>query len=297
MELISFRENKITLIEPNLLDGLDRIRCVNFCKNVNYDIRFSNYKDDFTSLTPDRFKEQLKMKYPSKIRELTNSEARLKAHNEDLDNQIQKLTINKLENCKRLENLEMELQKIKSLELELEKVRNQSQNSFIADIKSYIQDDSTKDFKIKISDKTFSVHKFILAVRSLTLAEILQKNPEANELNLVDISVEIFEKILDFFYNDKLPNDHEDIPELLCIFTAASRLKIAKLVDFVSIKISEQLDADNVIEVLKFSSKYDNQGFIEKIFEKIKMIFPEIPFKEAWKDDADKIVKAIELFQ
>ena len=60
-----------------------------------------------------------------------------------------------------------------------------------------------KDFSIKIEDREFKVHKFLLAARSPTLAEMIKNNPDADELQLVDISVEIFEKILKYLYVSK----------------------------------------------------------------------------------------------
>ena len=58
----------------------------------------------------------------------------------------------------------------------------------------------SEDFTIKIDEKEFKVHKLILAARSPTIAEMIENNLDANELNLVDLSVEIFEKILEFIY-------------------------------------------------------------------------------------------------
>ncbi|CAG9811182.1 unnamed protein product [Chironomus riparius] len=143
-----------------------------------------------------------------------------------------------------------------------------------ADFKLYIQDNSTKDFQVQVKDRTFSVHKFLLAARSPTLAELLKANPEANNLNLVDISVDIFEIILKFLYTDELPGD--DGTDFLQIFTAAGTLKIRDLKDYAARKIIEVTDTENAMAIYNFGKQYGHDGMQQKAFEQLKRKYPDI---------------------
>jgi len=59
------------------------------------------------------------------------------------------------------------------------------------------------------------------------MAEIFRNNPEAANLNLVDIPVDIFEIILKFLYTDELPDENET--NFVQLFVAANRLQIKEL--------------------------------------------------------------------
>ena len=84
-------------------------------------------------------------------------------------------------------------------------------NEVFTDILSYIHDESSKDIKITIKSREFKVHKFLLAARSPQLAELLQNNPEVENLHLVDIPIEIFEQILNFIYTNELPREDDTL--------------------------------------------------------------------------------------
>jgi hypothetical protein len=168
-----------------------------------------------------------------------------------------------------------------------------TQSLLYSDIKSFIQDDSTKDFYIQIDDHQFPVHKFLIAARSPALAEVLKNNPEVGNLKLVDITVEVFEKILKFFYTDELSCDDET--NFLHFFIAAGKLKIKGLMNFASKKVIDQLVEENAIDIFKLGFKYDNEEMRQKAFLKIKERYPKINFKDEWAADAEKVMKVIEI--
>ncbi|KAL7012764.1 hypothetical protein ACKWTF_015030 [Chironomus riparius] len=146
-------------------------------------------------------------------------------------------------------------------------------HSFIIDIKKYIQEDITKDFIIKIHEQEFLVHKFLLAARSATLADILNKNPFIDSLSIVNISIESFHHILRFIYTDELPV--EDEINFVDLFDAAGRLKIEDLKNFAGKRVLEKVNAANAIEIFNLSSKYEHKMLRQKSFEEIKKNFED----------------------
>ncbi|XP_070504832.1 uncharacterized protein PF3D7_1120600-like [Chironomus tepperi] len=141
-------------------------------------------------------------------------------------------------------------------------------NSFLIDIKKYIQDEITKDFIIKIDNQEFLVHKFLLAARSPTLADILNKNPFIDSLNLESITIESFQHILRFIYIDELPSEEQT--DYVNLFEAAGLLQIEELKDYAGRKVLDKLNADNAIEIFNLSSKYEHKMLRQKSFEEIK---------------------------
>ena len=81
---------------------------------------------------------------------------------------------------------------------QIDNLTNHFQKGLIGDLRRFMQNENIKDFTIIIDEKEYLVHKFLLAARSPTLAETFSNNPGVDSLNLVDISVEIFEIILKF---------------------------------------------------------------------------------------------------
>jgi Leucine-rich repeat (LRR) protein len=169
------------------------------------------------------------------------------------------------------------------------------QLSFLKDLKSFIQDDTFKDFSIQIEDQEFRVHKFLLAARSPTLAEILKNNPEVENLNLVDISVEIFEIILKFIYTDELPGEFE--VNLMELFATAGKLKINELKEFATVKIIGQIDENNALNILKLSNKYDHDEMRFRAFAVLMKKYPNYNLKFEFADDIDKIDKFTDAFK
>jgi len=223
--------------------------------------------------------------------EFQESQQQSKILQADLSNQVQQLKNNN-------QNLKKENQDLKKIKSNLEE-ENQSMKKFQSglstELTSFIHDENTKDFRIKIDDREFPVHKFLLAARSPTLAEILKNNPEVENLNLVDISVEIFEIILKFLYTDELPV--EDETNFLHLFAAAGKLKITKLVKYASTKIFELIDAENALEILRLSVTFGLDDLKQKAFQEVKKKYKNINFKDELINNPEKLVKIIAMFK
>lgn len=292
---ISFLYNKLTVVEPNILDGLDKLTYVNFEGNPNY-----NYflRDSLATLKAQLLEKYLKvspnhtnwlkkrMAVENELRrsyfEQRSTLLELKMENEKQKREIQKLTDSENESQKTIQKLKAEIEEINK------------PNNLVSDIKSRIQDESTKDFTIKIDDQQFRVHKFVLAARSETLAELLSNNPTASELKLVDISVKAFEKILSFLYTDHLADDGE--VSNLKLFAAAAFLKIKSLMDVTALRILKDVNAENAIEIFKLSNRHGHDELREKSFLEIRKKYPKIPFKDEWKDDTEKVFRTVDVF-
>jgi hypothetical protein len=98
------------------------------------------------------------------------------------------------------------------------------------DIEGFLKMEKFKDFKIIIESENSKVevmiHKFLFMARSETFRELIEENPDADELVLKDIRLDIFQSILDFIYEDKISFDESKARE---VFVAAEKLKIEEL--------------------------------------------------------------------
>ena len=311
LEFIDFSGNKLKVIEPNIFDGLNNLNHVNLRRNPNYNKCFSVYPAYVPNATLDDVKTQLYdkflfdsqhlktlvSKFQQKIKEIRAFEEGLRSTTSAFKtNQELKAVASKL----KLENQQLKDSKAKlKTDFEYEKLKNAKlhlnfQKGIFGDLSTFIQDETTKDFHIQIDDREFPVHKFLLAARSPTLAELLKNNPEVENLNLVDISVEIFEIILKFLYTDEFPGDEGT--NFMQLFAAAGKLKIQELKDYSAGRIVAQVNAENALEVFKLGYKYDHGRLRERAFEEIKKKYPKIEFKDEWSIDLDKLAKIIDGF-
>jgi len=331
LESINFDYNGLKTVEPNILDGLVSLNKVNFggfLKEIQVDVETftlnSNnilslinsalfdkfmksevsYLKNFVTklLTRSKTVKELNTnltfendKISQKCQELEQEVQNFKDNEEALNHEIQDLKAQTNQNQQKYLELS---QKYSDLEQQFAAgILNEQQDvqKFCSDIKNFIQDETTKDFQIQIEGQEFPVHKFLLAARSPTLAEILKNNPEVENLNLIDISVEIFEIILKFLYTDELPG--EDETNFLHLFAAAGKLKIEELMNFAASKLIDMIHAENALEIFKLANKYEQQGLKLKAFEEIKSNYPKSKFKDEWIDNTEKVEKLIEILK
>ncbi|KAL7013129.1 hypothetical protein ACKWTF_015210 [Chironomus riparius] len=249
LESLTFHQNNLHVISPNIIDGLEKLKLVNFGGNKNYSQFYSTYPGNNSNSSLEDMKAEL----------LANFECFSDSYAEYLQQKNPQFTYN------------------------LQKGIANDFKAFINKSKSY------SDFTIIIDHFEFPVHKFLLAARSPTLAEILNNNPEASNLNLVDISVEIFEIIRKFLYTDELPGD--DGTNFMHLHAAAAKLQIKELQNYAAVKIIEQIDENNALDILKLSNKYDHDEMRFRAFADLKKKYPNYNFKFKFADDLDKINK------
>jgi Leucine-rich repeat (LRR) protein len=273
LKKIFFIHNELEFLPGDLFEGFKNLEVISFMGN---DLRIiePNIFDGLKKLKHVNLSKNRNFtKYFSKYLEYIDRNASLA----ELKNEVNQVI------CKNFQLYKNIIQK------EAEK-----QQTLFIDINKFVMDDSFKDFNIQIGDQIFPVHKFILAARSPTIAEIIKNNPEVENLNLFDMPVEIFEKVLKYIYTDEYPT--VDGLDLLRLYAAAGRLKITELKNFAASQILRTLNADNSIEVLKLSNKYEHEELRENSFDEIKKKFPKIPFKDKWTHEPETVQMIIDKF-
>jgi len=302
LETILFTENNLKFIEPTILDGLNNLKHADFGRDYNPNQNITE------QLSPHLIKKVLNemitaqpveewMKHPLSTGMLRHFYKTMSDQHLTNERKLQISYNNKAEECEHFKTLSDNLTlQIGNLKVEHEKEKGLYINKGLyTDINIFIQDETTKDFCIQIDNRDFQVHKFLLAARSPTLAEILKNNPEVENLNLVDISVEIFEIILKFLYTDELPGDVG--MNFLQLFAAAGKLKIQELKNFAAEKIYDLIDINNMLDALKLGNKYDDNLMRQKAFSKVKEKYPKIEYKDEWINETEKIEKMINFFK
>lgn len=328
LEWISFYGNRLWIIEPNIFDNLESLKRVQLEHNPNYDILYSTYPkekisttlgevkniliDKFFSSDPQIIKNFI-IKLENPIEELKNYTKRIK--NGDRNFKImevraevfeeltsQKIIMLEISNT----TLTQEVQDLKSkyeqksiltsnLQQQINNLSSQLTTGIFGDLKSFLQNQNIRDFKIIIDHEEFLVHKFLLAARSSTLAEIIYNNPAVDRLNLVDIPVDIFKIILKFLYTDELPGG--DGINVLHLFAAAGRLKVKELENFAAKKCLADVNPENAFDVFSLAHKYGSDELMQRSFEEIKKKYPLVEFKEEWNAEPEKMIRVIEVLK
>lgn len=269
---VVFIKNQLKVIEPNILDGLTKLTNVSFAVEPNFDICYSIY--DPAQFRLDDVKHYLNQKF------FSNYVMWMREENCKLKQECCKL---QQENWMlRMENGVLNSEKMK--------VNSSPDNGLYADFKKYIEDENSKDLKIIIDDREFRAHKFVLAIRSPTLAKKIQERPEADSLNLVDISVGMFARILKYLYTNEVPQD----VNLLFLYAAAGRLQIKNLKDYAATKIMDWVNIGNALEIFELSCKYEHNQLKKKAYAEIKKKYPSINFRDEWLVQSEKLGKTIE---
>lgn len=167
-------------------------------------------------------------------------------------------------------------------------------NNFVDDMKKFLARDEFKDFTIKVGDRDFKVHKFVFVVRSDTFAELIKNNPEAEDLVLEDMSLEVFECIMSYVYTDNLP-ETQNIHE---VFAAAGKLKIKGLMNITASKLIKSMDNEKNLEILykilNFAHKFEHADLRLRAFDGIKKHFPGSQLKDDLARQPEKLKKIIE---
>lgn len=156
------------------------------------------------------------------------------------------------------------------------------------DVRKFYNCEQNSDFTIKIGDKVFKLHKFMLAARSSVLSDMMKCNNDATQLDLFDIPVATFEIILNFIYFEKFPDESSNFNE---IFMVSCRLNLKDLMAFSGAKI--QIDDENVFEVFSLANKYNHTELKLKCFNSIQKMFPNHQLKPEFINQPDMLKQFI----
>lgn len=138
------------------------------------------------------------------------------------------------------------------------------------DIQNLLKSDDFRDFTVIVSDTKFKVHKFILAARSPTIAEMIKNNPDADDLCLHNMEVDIFNIILDYIYNNEMPSDFNNFSAR--VFVAAGKLKLEPLKEHVGKILCGTINDENCLDLLTIGKFYNHKELKEKALEKVREI-------------------------
>lgn len=157
------------------------------------------------------------------------------------------------------------------------------------DVKKILHENFLKDFTIKVNEKEFKVHKFLLAARSSVFNDIIKNEPDANTIKLVDIPDVTFERILDYLYDDKFTA----CDGLLDTYAAAAKLQISELADLAADSLMTLIDDENALNIFCLAHKYNNEKLKVEAFKQIKSFFPDKNLKEDLAMNPDAVRKLV----
>jgi len=283
LDFVDFSDNMLGVVEPNIIDGLENLKIANFTNNPNYGKNTGNILTYIYSFFDknaflNEVKRELKDNFPSRLsflEDLRKSEGNLDTKNQQLRDEIEKL---------RNDMRKQKLDYSKSVVL---------QANLQADIRNFIQDEANKDLCINIGDRKFRVHKLIIAIRSPILGKVLREAPAIDNLNLTDVPVDTFEKILKFIYTHDFPKENDtDFYQLLMV---AARFKITKLIEFAAPKVLPLINSDNALEILNLSIIHKLDELKQKSFDVVQKKYPEIGIKSKWMANSQELIKIVKV--
>ncbi|KAG5669244.1 hypothetical protein PVAND_017136 [Polypedilum vanderplanki] len=276
LSIISFARNKLQIIDSEIFDGLELIHFVDFRGNFSISGLYQLIKEFSTWPSLDDLKKEIKQNcFETKTLSCLTNEEKF----QNMKEEIEILT-------RGLKATEEELRGEKIFKNELLK-----ENEVLYSLKAIFDDAAFKDFTIHVGKSSFKIHKTLFAAHSSTLADIFKNNPNAQELNVQDISESIFKNIYEFIYENFLPDD----ANYLEIFIAASLLKIKNLKEIAALELLEKIDEKNALEVLMASNKFNHQEMRQKSFEIIQTkIFPVRLIDEKFAKQPEMLKELIE---
>ncbi|KAJ5071700.1 hypothetical protein M0811_10109 [Anaeramoeba ignava] len=159
----------------------------------------------------------------------------------------------------------------------LEKLSNDLKNLFKNQNQNEKEEESYFDFEIICEqDKTsFKTHKSILSSRShyfKSLFKSKMKEYQENKLILQDVSSSILSPILNYFYSGKIEINLENVVEILFF---SSKYLIDELIEISSNFIKNNLQFETIVDILKLSETMNFNQLIDSSYKFILDNFDE----------------------
>ncbi|XP_058789952.1 speckle-type POZ protein-like [Phymastichus coffea] len=132
---------------------------------------------------------------------------------------------------------------------------------------SSFNDEKFSDICFVIGDKKLYAHKVILANRSDVFLELFEKKgteSQTNEVNVDDITYEIFQEMLRFIYYGKV-NDIENIAEHL--LEAASKYALTDLEYITAEYLIDHMTVDNLFQLLELGDRLNVSSLKQKALQ------------------------------
>lgn len=309
LQLISLWGNKLKYVDPNIMNGLPKLRHINFRQNPNYDICFTNFPQYHCTASIEEVRNNLLTKNFKLFESLKKNESILKVECEgmkkkesELNEEIQNLQLQlknfktQTEKLSKKLNIALKLKNTKIYKIFDDKNRDfdiQNKDLFQAAIAKYFIDLNIGEvFIIKVNDEQFKVHKHLLAAKSKVFCNFLKENPNAEYFEINGINFDVFEQIYEFLYKLKLPEElNVDFFEL---FSACVSLEIPEMIKTLKLYIFKLVNSNNATKFFKFAVKYDLQDVIEKTIVFLKKRHPRVNFHYESKENLLEILEIVE---
>jgi hypothetical protein len=150
------------------------------------------------------------------------------------------------------------------------------------------------DIEIKVQDKTYKLHKFILSARCPYFRNMLNpssfwKEGAAKVIELHDIECSTFEQLLGYIYSDTMTFADDGVVEVAEIFVHAHEFCLETVQTFSESVLMRLINKTNVCQLLTLGSLYGRRPLLNACLSFIKGNFTSITkasFNEL--SDADK---------
>lgn len=243
--MVSFSENIIKEIDGDILDSLKSLKYLNLFNNVSTSVVYNAFNQSSITL------EQLKQEIKEKCQPVEKTIAEMKEKIEAVENENVALK-------RKYEEIEKDSTEQK---VEVKKLKEMIENPYII-----------YDLTVRINGNAFQVKKEVLKANSPVLKRMIDENQDADQLELHDLSEEIFQEILNFMYTKKPPNNAANLLEL---FAASARLEMKELKDLTAEILMEKVTPENAIDILNLCKKYGHEELRKKTFDDLKKFFPD----------------------
>jgi hypothetical protein len=238
-------------IDADILDSLQDLKFFNLINNVSINVIYSVMFTDERSVTLEQLKTEILKCDPT----------------EKLKQEIGAVKMENVELKKGNERLMSEISNLKRKFDEIEKKFEEKNTATLNEIKRLKENPIINDYIVSVNKKEYLVNKEILAANSPVLARLINEKENAENLELHDISDEIFEEVLNFMYTKKSPNKTTDLIEL---FGASSRLEMKELSDITANKLMDKITSDNSPDIIKLAKKYGYKELLKKAVDELK---------------------------
>ncbi|XP_057319022.1 speckle-type POZ protein B-like [Microplitis mediator] len=141
------------------------------------------------------------------------------------------------------------------------------QRKITDDLKELYDSKSNSDVILVVGNEKFNAHKLILSTRSPVFSAMFtheMKEKRDSEVTIPDIDPEIFNKLLEFIYTDKITNLDADAAYLL---EAADKYQLLNLKSLCEESLSKSVRIDNAIELMVLADMHNANQFLEFIFK------------------------------
>ncbi|XP_065204021.1 speckle-type POZ protein-like [Planococcus citri] len=146
-----------------------------------------------------------------------------------------------------------------------------------------LQSQNFVDVTFSVNGKNFGAHKYILAARSPVFEAMFKldmQESRLNEVNISDISCQVFEEFLQYIYTDKTP-DQKVVKELLVV---ADKYQVDCLKLLCEEMILKQLSEKNAFDLLYFADLHSAELLRKQVTFYIKTHLANLMSTQSWKN-------------